>query len=335
MYAQKEKPKENKSRSVANFAVQKRDYGDQGVGFVDNRSKTIVQRVSENIRSPAGLIPIQLTPKEDLKGYLQSKGVEETKADELTNNSDSVDDLLWIKDWGNNHAVERHMSSLTANDLDNRREVDKGGTGKDVSNNAAPLNHEGVSSKFVSDKLFRETLEKSISDLNTAAASQYDLILTQVSTARGDTTNINMALPADRDKIDASYNALKDLDLLGTRPEKNRLWKKGNVHKGNKTIAIHPYESYKINQTYADAIGKGRKTNEDPIIDVDLKGTESWINESVGLRKIVLDWGNGNNTEKLKEKDVGKYTKMEKNNLVLKSHYPTTTETASVEHKMG
>jgi len=37
MYAQVEKPKENKSRAVANSIAQKKNNGKQGFGFVDNR----------------------------------------------------------------------------------------------------------------------------------------------------------------------------------------------------------------------------------------------------------------------------------------------------------
>ncbi|NRD74766.1 hypothetical protein HQQ94_16385 [Shewanella sp. VB17] len=39
MYEQIEKPKENKSRAVANSVAQKKSNGKQGVGFVDNRQK--------------------------------------------------------------------------------------------------------------------------------------------------------------------------------------------------------------------------------------------------------------------------------------------------------
>lgn len=44
MYEQVEKPKENKSRAVANSVAQEKKKGKQGVGFVDNRSETILQR---------------------------------------------------------------------------------------------------------------------------------------------------------------------------------------------------------------------------------------------------------------------------------------------------
>ena len=68
MYEQIEKPKENKSRAVANSVTQKKSAGKQGFGFVDNRPQTIVQR---NIQEKANNFPqanqsetIQLKPKE-------------------------------------------------------------------------------------------------------------------------------------------------------------------------------------------------------------------------------------------------------------------------------
>ena len=45
MYEQVEKPKENKSRAVANLVSQKKSSGKQGVGFVDNRPKTTIQKM--------------------------------------------------------------------------------------------------------------------------------------------------------------------------------------------------------------------------------------------------------------------------------------------------
>lgn len=44
MYAQKEKPVENKASAVANSIAQKQSNVKQGVGFVDNRSESIMQR---------------------------------------------------------------------------------------------------------------------------------------------------------------------------------------------------------------------------------------------------------------------------------------------------
>ena len=44
MYEQVEKPKENKCRTVANSAAQKKSKGRQGIGLVDNRTEAVTQR---------------------------------------------------------------------------------------------------------------------------------------------------------------------------------------------------------------------------------------------------------------------------------------------------
>ncbi|GEM_PF-6969716 len=49
MYEQVEKPKENKSRAVANSIVQEKNYEKQGVGFVDNRPEAILQRKKQRM----------------------------------------------------------------------------------------------------------------------------------------------------------------------------------------------------------------------------------------------------------------------------------------------
>ena len=44
MYEQVEKPKENKSRAIANTVTQKKSYAKQGIGFVNNRPEAVAQR---------------------------------------------------------------------------------------------------------------------------------------------------------------------------------------------------------------------------------------------------------------------------------------------------
>ncbi len=56
MYAQVKKPKDNKSRVVANAVTQKKNNGKQGAGFVDNRSESIVQRKLQGRISNSSLI---------------------------------------------------------------------------------------------------------------------------------------------------------------------------------------------------------------------------------------------------------------------------------------
>ena len=53
MYAQVEKSKDNKNRSVANSVGQKKSDGKQGFGFVDNRPVSVVQRKSQDITEVA------------------------------------------------------------------------------------------------------------------------------------------------------------------------------------------------------------------------------------------------------------------------------------------
>ncbi len=51
MYAQIEKSKENKTKTVGNYVAQKKSGVQQGFGFVDNRSEAIAQRKLEEIAS--------------------------------------------------------------------------------------------------------------------------------------------------------------------------------------------------------------------------------------------------------------------------------------------
>ena len=57
MYAQVEKPKENKSRAVANSVAQKKSNVKQGFGFVDNRLKNNIivqlQQKTKGVKSLA------------------------------------------------------------------------------------------------------------------------------------------------------------------------------------------------------------------------------------------------------------------------------------------
>ena len=49
MYAQVEKPKNNKSRAVANSVTKKKSNGKQVFGFVDNRSEAVAQRKNKEL----------------------------------------------------------------------------------------------------------------------------------------------------------------------------------------------------------------------------------------------------------------------------------------------
>lgn len=51
MYVQVEKPKENKSRAIANSVAQKKSSEKQGFGFVDNRPETVAQKKLQQVVS--------------------------------------------------------------------------------------------------------------------------------------------------------------------------------------------------------------------------------------------------------------------------------------------
>lgn len=64
MYAQVEKPKENKSRAAANAVAQKKSDVKQGFGFVDNRPETVAQRILQKIaNNNSQVATTQLKPK--------------------------------------------------------------------------------------------------------------------------------------------------------------------------------------------------------------------------------------------------------------------------------
>lgn len=51
MYEQVEKPKENKSKAIAHSVAQKKSDGEQGFGFVDNRSEVVAQRKLQGLEN--------------------------------------------------------------------------------------------------------------------------------------------------------------------------------------------------------------------------------------------------------------------------------------------
>lgn len=70
MYEQVEKPKENKSRAVANSVGLKKSNGRQGFGFVDNRPESIAQRKMQTLADNSISQPIQ--KKENKTGSFES-----------------------------------------------------------------------------------------------------------------------------------------------------------------------------------------------------------------------------------------------------------------------
>jgi hypothetical protein len=80
MYAQIEKPKEDKSKTVVNSVVQKKGLGKQWVGFVGNRPEAIAQRKSINSRistnnqqKPTGPPVITVMPRNSSKNSVMQK----------------------------------------------------------------------------------------------------------------------------------------------------------------------------------------------------------------------------------------------------------------------
>jgi hypothetical protein len=59
MYVQVKKPKENKSRAVANSVTQKKSNVKQSFGFVDNRPKSNAQKKIQSQANDSSLLPIQ------------------------------------------------------------------------------------------------------------------------------------------------------------------------------------------------------------------------------------------------------------------------------------
>jgi len=97
MYAQVEKSKENKSRSVANSVAQKKSNGKQGFGLVDNRLETITQRkLNSNIKYKTS--PVQgafwhIDPGQKSVSEEQRVTVKRLMSNEQFNNDEDVKGL--------------------------------------------------------------------------------------------------------------------------------------------------------------------------------------------------------------------------------------------------
>lgn len=91
MYAQKEKPKENKSKAVANSVGQKKSNVKQGFGFVDNRSESLLQR--DNSRSK----PKSFRSNEIVQGKFDQAGswMQDVSDAELVSKFGGTTQSLW------------------------------------------------------------------------------------------------------------------------------------------------------------------------------------------------------------------------------------------------
>lgn len=82
MYAQVEKPKENKSRAVANSVVQNKSSGKQGFGFLDNRPEAKTQNVLQLMMN-------------DQRNVKNPKVMQRMAVMAVDNMNDQTDSLVW------------------------------------------------------------------------------------------------------------------------------------------------------------------------------------------------------------------------------------------------
>ena len=69
MYSQVDRPKENKSRAVANSVAQKKRDSTQGLGFVDNRPTSVAQRKIVFDKTKEDIIALAIEGVELVKKY--------------------------------------------------------------------------------------------------------------------------------------------------------------------------------------------------------------------------------------------------------------------------
>ena len=71
MYEQVNKPKENKSRAIANTVAQKQSNAKQGFGFVDNRPEAMMQRKVQSMKDANVNMstPVQFALDDDGRAY--------------------------------------------------------------------------------------------------------------------------------------------------------------------------------------------------------------------------------------------------------------------------
>ncbi|SBS31944.1 hypothetical protein MSP8886_02288 [Marinomonas spartinae] len=103
MYEQIEKPKENKSKAVANAVTQRKRSATQSFGFVDNRPDTIVQRKISIKKQPYTFTPYS---NKDGNPYLTSKV-----------------DIIELDDTQDNINIKRKSTEIPATDYDGNKEA--------------------------------------------------------------------------------------------------------------------------------------------------------------------------------------------------------------------
>lgn len=335
MYAQLEKPKENKKRAVANCIAQKKNNMTHGKGKVDNRYESPAQRPKSNLTTSIPGV-CQLTDKDDLKSKLVLKGVADNVAQELVDRTQDYKELLEIANWGENHAIERHMSALTDDQLDARK-TKPGTVAKDVAGEEAPLGDDGISSRFVTDVSQTTTLKSAVSNLNAKSNTQFNEILGVIVQHGGDLT-------AYRDEPTSEFTKLEVNRMSGDVESrvkakvtsfgngKEQLWGWLNMAKAQGTLRVRTKEHYVVKQSFPNVIGTGRKTKDNPITSIDLNGTETYMDIKAGEREEMIVWDKGKSLA-TQHADTTGLDKMDKNNLVLKTHFPNQNLENSVRSK--
>ncbi|WLE95766.1 MAG: hypothetical protein QTN59_13900 [Candidatus Electrothrix communis] len=120
MYEQVEKPKENKSKAVANSVVQKKSGVKQGFGFVDNRPGNIMQRrfqkevdqsqLSQPIQQKIDLFKLQ-KEQQDWKKTGPNYNYMKTVDNDTRGDSANIVGMYWVKDGGGGFKKEKYGAS--------------------------------------------------------------------------------------------------------------------------------------------------------------------------------------------------------------------------------
>lgn len=98
MYAQVEKPKEKKSRAIANSFAQKKSRGKQGYRFVDNRPEVITQRTTQEMINSSPQASQQGTSMDRELPFVKSQG---SRQNSINKGREDVKQLICIekKSW--------------------------------------------------------------------------------------------------------------------------------------------------------------------------------------------------------------------------------------------
>ena len=119
MYEQVEKPKENKSRAVANFVTQKKSDVKQGFGFVDNRPEAIIQRklqviannYTERYHKPFRNESINFSKYSNAVGELIKQNGFNVNTEDILIGTDNVKNTNCHQSEGENNAIQSFLDN--------------------------------------------------------------------------------------------------------------------------------------------------------------------------------------------------------------------------------